>query len=308
MGSSSSARARSAGLAAELRNLEGQAPDGVAPLVMTDEEGGAVQRMADLVGPVPAARTLGATLSPPAIEAVGERLGRRLRAAGVTMDLAPVADVDGGPGPDARDPDGTRSFAATSPAAGADAVAFAEGLLAGGVVPVLKHFPGLGGATGNTDLEAAATPAWPAERRRGLPPFERGVAAGLPAVMVANATVPGLTALPASLSPAVVEGVLRRELGFEGLVLTDSLSAVAVRAAGYSVPRAAVAAVRAGADLVLYDATDGAAPLLTRQVVAALVGAVRSGGLARTRLLEAAAHVLAAKKVALCPAAGPVRG
>ena len=81
-------------------------PGGVKPLVMTDEEGGLVQRMANLVGSIPAPRTMGATMTPAQIEALAMLAGRRMLAAGVTMDLAPVLDVDGGVGPTARDPDG----------------------------------------------------------------------------------------------------------------------------------------------------------------------------------------------------------
>lgn len=289
-------------LAAQLQAVERRAPGQVAPLVMTDEEGGAVQRMANLVGEVPAPRTLGATRSPAAIEQLAVGLGRRLRAAGVTMDLAPVADVDGGPGPSNRDPDGTRSFSAATAVAAADAVAFAQGLRSGGVIPVLKHFPGLGGASGNTDVMRASTLPWPEERAKGLPPFERAIAAGLPAIMVSNATVPGLSSLPASLSPAVVTGVLRHQLHFSGLVLTDSLSAVAIRAAGYPLPRAAVAALAAGDDLLLYGPLPvGELATATHQMLAGMVGAVRSGALQRSRLVAAAGRVLAAKGVALCP-------
>ena len=119
------------------------------------------------------------------------RVGRRMRAAGVTMDLAPVLDLDGGPGPNARDPDGTRSFSPIEKTASAAGLAFAAGLQAAGVVPVVKHFPGLGGATGNTDLMAAAMLPWSSLQRNGLLPFAAAVRAGVPAVMVANASVPG---------------------------------------------------------------------------------------------------------------------
>ena len=119
------------------------------------------------------------------------------------MDLAPVLDVDGGQGPDNQDPDGTRSFSDREAIASADGLAFAAGLEAGGVVPVVKHFPGLGGSTGNTDVMSAATPPWSTLKRVGLVPFENAVDAKIPAVMISNATIPGLTALPASVSPSV---------------------------------------------------------------------------------------------------------
>jgi beta-N-acetylhexosaminidase len=243
-----------ADLASSLARLVRNAPSGIAPLIMTDEEGGAVQRMANLVGWIPSARQMAATMTPAEIQRLALGIGRRMQAAGVTMDLAPVLDLDGGQGPNARDPVGTRSFSPVAKTASADGLAFAAGLRAAGVVSVAKHFPGLGGATGNTDFTAAATLPWSSLQTGGLLPFQAAIRARIPAVMVANASVPGLTNLPASISPAVITTVLCKRLGFSGLVVTDSLSAGALRAAGYSVPRASVHALAAGADMVLYTA------------------------------------------------------
>jgi beta-N-acetylhexosaminidase len=279
-----------------LRRAAGQ----VAPFVMVDEEGGAVQRLANLVGNLPSARQLGATLSPGAIRVLARGLGERLRAVGVTMDLAPVLDVDGGAGPNASDADGTRSFSAVPAVAAADGVAFAEGLRAGGVIPVVKHFPGLGGATGNTDVVVASTRPWSVLETTGLAPFAAAIHAGVPAVMVAVASVPGLTSLPAALSGGVVEGELRTKLGFHGLVLTDSLSAVSVSGRGYGLPEAAVLALRAGADVVLFNAPSSTTAQVTASIVDAVTGAVTAGRLSRSRLVAAAGDVLFAKSVALC--------
>ncbi|MGH7721719.1 MAG: glycoside hydrolase family 3 N-terminal domain-containing protein [Candidatus Dormibacteria bacterium] len=291
-----------ANLRADLQGLVALAPAGVAPWVMTDEEGGDIQRMANLVGSIPSARSMGATMTPDQIRRLAGGLARRLRAAGVTMDLAPVLDVDGGPGPSDRDPDGTRSFSANAQVAAADGVAFAEGLQAGGIVAVVKHFPGLGGATGNTDVRSAATQPWGSLARAGLVPFEDAVAAAAPAVMIANASVPGLTDLPASLSPVVITTVLRDQLGYRGLVITDSLSAIAVGARGYSVAGAAVAAIGAGADMVLYNAAPNTVTQLTSGIVSALVSAVGGGHLDRGRLESAVSHILTAKGIDLCHA------
>jgi beta-N-acetylhexosaminidase len=168
------------------------------------------------------------------------------------------------------------------------------------VVAVVKHVPGLGGATGNTDNMAAATVPWSDLRTGGLLPFAAAVRSGIPAVMVANATVPGLTTLPASLSTAVITGQLRQQLGFSGLVITDSLSATAIQAAGYSVSAASVQALRAGADVVLYNATPTTVASLTQQVVAAIVTAVGNASLSRSRLENAVTHILSVKKANLC--------
>ncbi len=289
-----------ANLGALLAALARSAPDGVAPLVMTDEEGGAIQRMANLVGDIPSARQMGATMTAAQIQALATQAGQRMRAAGVTMDLAPVLDLDAGAGPSDSDPDGTRSFSAVESVAQADGLAFGAGLRAGGVVPVVKHFPGLGESSGNTDVVAASTLPWSTLQGAGLLPFTAAVRAGLPAVMVANATVPGLSALPASLSPAVMTTVLRGQLGFDGLVLTDSLSAVSVSAAGYSVPRAAATALAAGADMVMFNGSAAAVPSLYAQTVQAIAAAASGGALSRARLENAALHVLAAKQLSLC--------
>ena len=139
---------------------------------MTDEEGGAVQRMANLVGSIPSARTMGATMTSAQIQALATTVAQRMRAAGITMDLAPVLDLDDGNGPNDRDPDGTRSFSLNANTTAADAAAFAAGLAAGGVIPVVKHFPGLGQATANTDVKPATTLPWTTLEHAGLLPFK----------------------------------------------------------------------------------------------------------------------------------------
>jgi beta-N-acetylhexosaminidase len=288
------------GLPGDLRNLEAIAPGGVPPLVMTDEEGGVVQRMANLVGSEPSAREMATTMSPAEIQLLAERLAERMRAAGITMDLAPVLDLDAGDGPNDRDPDGTRSFSLDEHITAVDGAAFAAGLRAGGIVPVLKHFPGLGQATANTDVTAATTLPWSTLERVGVVPFEDAIAAGAPAVMIADAAVPGLTSLPASISPALITGVLRDRLRYQGLVITDSLSSGAVVDAGYSIPAAAVAAIAAGADMVLYTAAAARVGPVTANVVAAVVAAVQQGTISRARLENAVAHILAVKGIDLC--------
>jgi beta-N-acetylhexosaminidase len=218
------------------------------------------------------------------------------------MDLAPVLDADGGVGPNNADADGTRSFSANPAIAAADGIAFARGLEAGGVTPVVKHFPGLGGATGNTDVVVASTKPWSILSHAGLTPFAQAVHDGLPAVMVANAAVPGLTSLPASLSPTVIDGELRTTLGFRGLVLTDSLSAVSVSGRGFSLPAAAVRALEAGADLVLYNATVPQTATTTSSIESALLKALTSGQLSRASLVASVTRSLTDRGVSLCPA------
>jgi beta-N-acetylhexosaminidase len=289
-------------LGSRLAHLQSLAPGGVPPIVMTDEEGGTVQRMPNLVGSMPSARYMGAHWSPRRIHRAAERMAMRMHAARVTMDLAPVLDLDGRAGPSASDAIGTRSFSPRRTVATPDGLAFATGLQAGGVVPVVKHFPGMGGADGNSDLGPSSTPPWSEVRTNDLRPFQTAVRSGLPAVMVSNVRVPGLTTLPSSLSYAVVYRLLRQQLGFDGLVVPDSLSAGAVTAAGFGLDRAAVRGLAVGDDMVLFTVARGRLWSATQGVVGAVVSAVRSGSLGRSRLEQAAAHVLGAKHVDLCAA------
>lgn len=286
-------------LSADLAALRKAALGGLPPLVMTDEEGGEVQRMANLVGNLPWPRTMAATMTADQLRALAEQVGRRMHAAGVTVDLAPVLDLSDSPGPDATYPDGPRSFSVQAPEAAAYGVAFAQGLREAGVTPVVKHFPGLGQASYNTDFGAASVPPLSVLEAGSLRPFEAAIRAGVPAVMVGNVTIPGLTGtLPASLSSAAVTGLLRRRLGFGGLVLTDSLSALAVQDAGYAVPQAAVLAIEAGADMVLFDSPGPA--VTVNAIIASITAAVTSHQMAVTRLNDAVQDVLRVKHVSLC--------
>jgi len=282
-------------LAGIVATLQREEPSHLTLLVMADEEGGGVERMTNLLASVPWAQTMGKNLSPAQITAEGARVGRSMLAAGLNTDLAPVLDVDGRaqePGP--TNPDGYRSFSGVAQTAGADGVAFAAGLRSAGVVSVVKHFPGLGYATGDTDNGPAATLPWPQLESGGLIPFEDAVKAGVRAVMVANARVPGLSAVPASLSPKVV-GVLRGRLGFTGLIVTDSLGAGAISAMGLTPAAASVQALAAGADLVILagsSSSSAASLALATSASVAIQRAVTSGTLPSSVVTLAAAHVL----------------
>ena len=248
---------------------------------------------------------------PSAVRALGQRVGRQMLAAGVSVDLAPVADVDGRPGPSLTNPDGARSFSGDPATSATYTVAFMDGLESSGVLPVVKHFPGLGGTTANTDLAPAATQPLSELATTGLVPFRAAIRAGAPAVMVSNASVPGLTSSPSSLSQAVIGGLLRHRLGFHGLVVTDSLSAGAILTGGRTLPQAAVTAIGAGADLVLFgstltpkDTAQLSAPNVQRSyraIATAISAAVTEGQLPIARLTAAATTVAGAAHDELCP-------
>jgi beta-N-acetylhexosaminidase len=288
-------------LRGDLRALVAAAPHGVPPLVMTDEEGGGIQRVARLVGSLPWPRDAAATQSVATVRARSEVVARRMHRLGITMNLAPVLDLNDGPGPDTTHPDGKRSYSLSPTIATKYGLAFADGMIAGHVLPVVKHFPGLGTASSNTDFAAARTAPLSSLMTHDIVPFKAAIAAGLPAVMVDNAVVPGLSSLPVVLSRRAVTGLLRHTLGFRGLIITDALNAGAISSAGYDAPRASVKALRAGVDLTLLGPnTPATVGQEVTQTITAIVGAVSSGQLTKAALRAAVQHVLIAKRVAGC--------
>ncbi|QIY72782.2 glycoside hydrolase family 3 N-terminal domain-containing protein [Streptomyces sp. RLB1-33] len=287
-------------LGSRLTALKSHVPGHLGLLVMTDEEGGGIQRMSNLVGSLPWPAYMGAHWTPAQIQQNVTKVATKMAAAQVNMDLAPVVDVDGrNVAPSRTNPDGWRSFSGNTSVVSKAGVAYMNGLRAGGVIPVVKHFPGLGGSSYNSDFGPARTLPWSTLQKVGIPPFTAAIKAGAPAIMVSNNIVPGLGTNPASLSPTVISSELRGKLGFKGLVVTDSLSAKAISAAGFSIPAAAVQALRSGADMVMFD-LGGNVSSQTSSIASAITNAVGGGHLARSRLIDAAGHVLAVRHVNLC--------
>ncbi len=282
--------------------LQGETPDHESMLVMTDQEGGGVERLTNLVASLPWAQTMGKNLTRDQITAEGLRVGRSMKAAGVNTDLAPVADVDGrAVEPGEQDPDGYRSFSGVPAKAAVDVVAFAKGLREAGVLSVVKHFPGLGGGTGNTDYRPASTRPWSTLQTTGLVPFRSAINGGATAIMVSNASIPGFSSLPASISPVVIS-YLRDQLGFGGLIVTDSLSAGALSALHLGVPVASARALEAGADMVLAGSPPSASASLQLAAETSVViqHAVKAGTLPLATLQSAAAQVLASVNTLSC--------
>jgi beta-N-acetylhexosaminidase len=166
----------------------------------------------------------------------------------------------------------------------------------------VKHFPGLGYASGNTDNAPAITQPWSVLQRTGLVPFRQAIASGVDAVMMSDASIPGLTTLPASLSSVAV-AELRNQLGFHGLIMTDALGAGAISARHLTMAQASVEALAAGVDQVL--GTNSPSPQAALQTAslstAAIVSAVERGTLTRALLVGAAAQVLASTNSLNCP-------
>ena len=263
----------------DLRALAGR------PLVITaGEESGRVATFRDVLGSTPSARSLAATRSPEEVRDLAEEVGSGLAALGVDLDLAPVVDLDDGP---AGAIIGDRSFSADPATASTYGLAWAQGLAAAGVRPTAKHFPGHGRVTGDSHIELPTVDASLEELQESdLVPFADLIDAGVPVVMLDHIAYTIFDPhLPASLSPKAYE--LLREMGFEGVAMTDSVGMGAVNLQ-YSFPEAAVLSVAAGADAVL--TTDGSQARAMRD---ALVDAVGSGELPQARLDEAAARMVA---------------
>ncbi len=278
-----------------LTELDSDAADArqVEPWMSTDTEGGPVSRLANVLGTIPSERDMAAEWTPAQVESAMQARGDALRDLGITMDLAPVLDT-ASPTDTVAD-ESQRSFSETPEVVAEYGSAYAAGLRDAGVIAVGKHFPGLGHASADTDTGPATDPPLSELRTDDLIPFMGAVASGIPVVMVGHPIVPGLTGgLPASLSPATY-ALLRTTLHFDGVAMTDSLSAGAISGAGYSEAGAAVAAVRAGADMPMIDASTW------QPVVDALARAIADGAIPRTQADESVSRILRAKSVRVCP-------
>lgn len=276
---------RGADMAAVAAELHAVRPELVVAL---DEEGGDVTRIEAATGSsVPGNAALGAVDDERLTHAVGQALGRVLRAAGVDLDLAPCADIN-------SDPDnpviGVRSFGADAGLVAVHVAAFVAGLQETGVAACAKHFPGHGAVAVDSHLELPTLDA-PAAllRERELVPFRSAIAEGVRAVMPGHLLVPAFDpGGPATVSHRIVTALLRRELGFAGLVVTDALD---MGGAGGpdAIPASAVAALAAGADLCCLGPDNDEA--LVEACVSAVLAAVVADELPLARLQDAATRV-----------------
>lgn len=258
-------------------------------LVAIDEEGGDVTRLEVRTGSsFPGNHALGAVDDVELTREVAAELGRRLAACGVNLNWAPSADVNS----NASNPViGVRSFGADPALVSRHTAAYVTGLQSAGVAACTKHFPG----HGDTAVDSHhAMPRIDADASvladRELSPFRAAIAAGSRAVMSAHILVPALDAdHPATLSRPVLTDLLRGDLGYTGLIVTDGMEMQAI-AATYGIERGSVLAIAAGADAICVGG--GLADDETvRRLRDALVTAVRSGELPEARLAEAAERV-----------------
>jgi beta-N-acetylhexosaminidase len=269
-------------------------------IITTDEEGGTVSRLGSNAAmnfkKQPAMSVIGATGDPSRAYNVGEELAAGLAGYGFTMDMAPVADVLTNP---KNKVIGTRSFGSDPQLVAKMVAQEVKGLQENGISAVLKHFPGHGDST--TDSHTGKV-SLQLDRDRlnsvEFVPFEAGIAAGVDAIMVGHIALPNVTGNddPATISPEIVTDILRGDLKFNGVVITDALNMGAV-SMYYDVPQYCVKAIQAGCDLLLMQSDTSKGDLVGQFDAAynAVLDAVKSGDIGEERLNQSVARIVKMK-------------
>jgi beta-N-acetylhexosaminidase len=249
-------------------------------LIAVDQEGGIVRRLAWAPPTEAPDEMTSATIAQEQASAAAAAL----RSVGIDVDFAPVADTPG----TARSFLGSRAFSHSRAWNAQMAHAFVDGMQASGIAATAKHFPGLGLASGNTDHGRIVirSAAW--KVRQGLLPFKSAVEAGVQLVMLSTAVYPKLDPAdrPAAFSPPIVSGILRKQLGFKGVTVTDSLTAPAAD----RIPHTATRAMLAGSDLLIFGAESA-----SERGYATLVADEPGSPRLQARLTQAAARIRALK-------------
>jgi len=262
-------------------------PDGTdIPLLLSmDQEGGRVTRITGGTD-FPGNMGLGATRSTEMARLTGGVIGTEIRAVGANMDLAPVLDVNNNP---ANPVIGVRSFGEQPGLVSEMGIAYLNGLHSSGVIATGKHFPGHGDTSvdSHSGLPIVTYDFTTLDTIHGRP-FREAIAGGLDAIMTAHIVVTCLDPdRPATLSPPVIDGYLRANMGFDGVVMTDSMGMAGITS-GYTIEQASVMAIRAGADLLSLS------PDLDR-AMAAIKSAVLTGEIPESRLDQSVARILRLK-------------
>lgn len=264
---------------------------GVPAFISTDEEGGRVARLAgneamgiENVGPM---RTVGNSGDTDKAYQVGRTIGTYLQKNGINLDFAPVADVDTDSNQSVV---GDRAFGSNSQLVAKMAASKVKGLKESGVSPVLKHFPGHGATKGDSHTDYAYTGKTIEEMREcELIPFKEGIKAGCSFVMVGHISAPNIIGdnTPSSMSKEMITNILRGELGFKGIVVTDALNMGAI-IKNYTSDTVAVKAVEAGVDMLLM-------PESFQDAYQSLMTAVESGEITQERIDESVKRILELK-------------
>ena len=290
LGNSTAGRVRVRRLSSKVHGLAGR-PDGVGILLAVDQEGGTVQR---LRGPgfdrIPSAREQ-ATWSRARLTSRAERWGRQLRAAGVDADLAPVADVVPRSLERVNQPIGVlrRGYGPKPDVVAAKVRAVVSGMDRAQVATAVKHYPGLGRVRGNTDFVRTVVDRTTTRHDRALRGFRAGAAAGADMIMVSSARYTKIDARRrAVFSPVVLKSMLREDLGYGGVIISDDLTAPGFR--DHTPSRRAVLFLRAGGDLMIVGDAAKAA-----RMAAAVRARAATDARFRTELSEKVTRVLQLK-------------
>lgn len=256
--------------------------------ICVDEEGGRVSRLSDVgitdkLNPMEYYGEIGSTQL---VKSIGQTLGHQIKSAGFNVDFAPVADVVTNP---ENTEIGNRSFSSDASIAAQMVAAMTEGLQSTGVISCLKHFPGHGSTESNSHKGISLTDRTLDElRQTEFLPFKAGIAAGADMVMISHMTATHITGdVPCDLSRVIVTELLRGELGFNGIITTDSHQMGAITQY-YSSGTAAVMAISAGCDMVLM-------PKSLTDAANAVIAAVNSGTLSEARINESVLRILTLK-------------
>ncbi|HLN77589.1 MAG TPA: glycoside hydrolase family 3 N-terminal domain-containing protein [Nocardioidaceae bacterium] len=280
IGSTEALRASNRALQASARQAGRRWP----VFIGVDQEGGIVERVKDRATRFPTFMSAGAAGNPRLTSRAAAASGAELVNLGFSVVFAPDSDVTSGP----DDPTiGSRSASSRPGVVARQMNAAVDGYLSAGILPVIKHFPGHGSVPADSHVELPVQRKTLRQLRASdLVPFRAGVSGGMAAVMVGHIDVRAVDPrMPSSLSRKVVTGLLRRDLGFQGLAVTDALNMGAVTNK-YSSGEAAVRALNAGEDVLLMPPSPSAAR-------DAIVRAVQGGSLSRARLEQAAARQIA---------------
>ncbi|MCK2199894.1 glycoside hydrolase family 3 N-terminal domain-containing protein [Corynebacterium callunae] len=256
--------------------------------ISIDFEGGRVQRATNILGDFPSPRVMAQTMTPEQVEDLAEILGTGLAAHGVTVNFAPVVDVDAWGLPIVGD----RSFSNDPAVAATYATAFAKGLSKVGITPVFKHFPGHGRANGDSHLQDVVTPSLEELKTYDLIPYGKALAETDGAVMVGHMMVPGLgeEGVPSTINPATYQllrsGDYPGGTPYDGVIYTDDLSGMNAISANYAPADAVLAALKAGADQALWIDYSSLTAAIDR-----VDSAVNSGEYPREQMLASAYRV-----------------
>lgn len=273
------------GLCREIQD-EVCAAAGVPALIAIDQEGGMVSRLPKDMTGIPGAMAVAATGDPENAYRIGSLTARGLRSVGVNFNLAPSLDINSN-----RDNPviGVRSYGDTAETVSAYGIRMMRGLLDGGVLSAVKHFPGHGDTAVDSHVGLPRVEKTERELMEcELIPFRRAIEAGAPCVMTSHILFPKLEKekIPATMSGRILTGLLRGKLGFDGLIITDCLEMGAIRDC-YGTEKGALAAVNAGADMVCISHTAS----LAESAIETMERALRNGELSMERVDEAVRRV-----------------